>query len=93
MNQRTVAIVLGIPFLAITAYAVSQVGYWGIIEPLLQDSAGWQVFADLVIALVLLLTFLIPDAKSRGINPWPWVIATCLLGSIGPLGYFVYRGK
>ncbi len=91
MNQRTIAIVLGIPFLILTAYAVSQVGYWGIVDYHRHSPAGWQVFADLVVALILLLTWLIPEAKSKGINPWPWVVATLFLGSIGPLGYLIYK--
>ena len=93
MNQRTIAIVLGIPFLLLTIYAVSQVGYWGIFEYHLHSPAGWQVITDLVVALILLLTFLVPDAKSRGMNPWPWVIATFLLGSLSPLAYLIVRGK
>ncbi len=92
MSQRTIAIVLRIPFLVLTVYAVSQVGYWGIVDYHRHSPAGWQVFADLVVALILLLTWLIPEAKSKGINPWPWVVATLFLGSIGPLGYLIYKG-
>jgi hypothetical protein len=31
------------------------------------------------------------DARARGLKAWPWFIAMATLGSIGLLGYFVYR--
>ncbi|MEE4145684.1 MAG: hypothetical protein V2I26_12845 [Halieaceae bacterium] len=93
MNRRTLAIVMLIPFILLTLYAVSHVGYIGIFEYHLHSPAGWQVIADLVIALVLVLTWLVPEARKAGRNPWPWVLATLLLGSIGPLLYLVFAGK
>lgn len=93
MNTRTLAIAILIPFTLLTLYAVSQVGYIGIFEYHLHSPAGWQVIADLVIALVLVLTWLVPEARKAGRNPWPWVVATLLLGSIGPLLYLVLAGR
>lgn len=87
MSIRTLAIALLIPFLVLTAYAVQQVGYIGIFDYHRHSPAGWQVFVDLVIALVLVLTWLIPQAKKNGRNPWPWVALTLVAGSIGPLLY------
>lgn len=91
MSQRTIAIALLVPFLALTAYALYAVGYIGIFDYHRHSPAGWQVFADLVVALVLVLTWMIPDAKRAGRNPWPWVVATLLLGSIGPLLYLALK--
>ena len=92
--QRTLSIVLLIPFLALTAYAVWDVGLIGIPEYHIHSSAGWQVFIDLVIALILLLTFLVPHARERGVNPWPWIIGTLFTGSIAPLVYLaIYGGR
>jgi len=93
MNTRTLAIAILIPFTLLTLYAVSQVGYIGIFEYHLHSPAGWQVIADLVIALVLVLIWLVPEARKAGRNPWPWVVATLLLGSIGPLLYLVLAGR
>ncbi len=93
MNRRTLAIAMLIPFTLLTLYAVSRVGYIGIFEYHLHSPAGWQVIADLVIALVLVLTWLVPEARKAGRNPWPWVVATLLLGSIGPLLYLVFAGR
>ena len=89
-NKRTLAIVLLIPFTLLTLYAVSQVGYIGIFDYQRHSPAGWQVFADLVIALILVLSWLIPEARRAGRNPVPWVVVTLLLGSIGPLMYLAF---
>ena len=86
-NTRTIAIILLIPFLALTAYAISQVGYVGIFDYQRHSPAGWQVIVDLVIAIVLILLWLIPNAKAAGRNPWPFVAISIFLGSIGPLLY------
>jgi drug/metabolite transporter (DMT)-like permease len=87
--QRTLALILLVPFTVLTLYALAQVGYLGIFEYHRHSPAGWQVFADLVIALVLVLTWMVPEARRAGRNPWPWVVATVLLGSFGPLLYLV----
>lgn len=91
-HLRLISILILVPFLALTAYAVWDVGLLGIPEYHLHSSAGWQVFIDLVIACVLLLFFLVRDAKAKGINPWPWVIGTLFTGSIAPLVYFALFG-
>lgn len=93
MTQRNLAVLMAIPFLILSAYALMQVGYIGIFDYHRHSPAGWQVFADLVIALVLVLSWMIPEAKSRGDNPWPWVALTLFAGSIGPLGYLIFRDK
>lgn len=90
MNRKTLAIVLLIPFSILSAYTIFEVGYLGIFDYHRHSPAGWQVIADLVIACVLILTWLIPDAKKRGKSPWPWVAITVFLGSFGPLLYLVF---
>jgi len=89
MNRRTFAIALLVPFAVLTLYSVTQVGYLGIIDYHRHSPAGWQVFADLVIACLLVLMWLVPEAKKAGRNPWPWVVLTMLTGSIGPLLYLI----
>jgi hypothetical protein len=89
-NQRTLALVLLVPFTVLTLYALQQVGYLGIFDYHRHSPAGWQVFADLVIALVLVLSWMVPEARRAGRNPWPWVVATVLLGSFGPLLYLAF---
>ncbi len=87
MNRKTLAIVLLVPFTALTAYAVWQVGYIGIFDYHRHSPAGWQVFADLVVALILVLSWMISDARRQGRLVWGWIAATLALGSIGPLLY------
>jgi drug/metabolite transporter (DMT)-like permease len=86
-NKRTLAIIILIPFGLLTLYAIAQVGYVGIFDYHRHSPAGWQVFTDLVIALLLVLSWLIPEARKAGRNPWPWVLVTLFMGSIGPLLY------
>lgn len=93
MNRRTLSIALLIPFALLTLYALAIDGYMGILDHQLATPAGWQVLADLVVALLLVLTWLIPDARRSGRNPWPWVVLTLFMGSIGPLVYFALSGK
>ena len=80
-------------FGAFSVWVVSEIGYLGIVEYHLPHPAGWQVFIDLVIACILLLAIIVPDAKAKGRNPWPFVVLTVLLGSIGPLAYFATQKK
>ena len=87
MNRRITAILILVPFSALTLYALLQVGYVGLFDYQLQSPAGWQVLIDLVIALLLVLMWLVPEAKRDGRNPWPWVLLTLGTGSIGPLLY------
>lgn len=86
-SRKTIAILLLIPFSILTVYAVMTVGYIGIFDYHRHSPAGWQVFADLVVALALVFIWLIPDAKNHDRSPWPWVALTLVAGSIGPLLY------
>lgn len=92
MRRILILIVLAL-FGALTAVALSQHGYWGIIEPQFRTFGAGQVFADLVIALTLVMMWVWRDARSRGRNPWPWLVATVVLGSFGPLVYLLTRRK
>ena len=88
-TRRTLAWILLVPFTLLTLYALLQVGYVEIFAYQQRSPAGWQVFADLGVALVLVLFWLIGDARRTGRNPWPWVVATFFVGSISPLVYLV----
>ena len=91
--QRTLIIVtLGL-FGALSAVALWQHGYWGILEPHFQSFGAAQVLADLVIALTLVMVWMWNDAKTTGRNVWPWIIATLALGSFGPLVYLLTRSR
>jgi hypothetical protein len=88
---RLLLIVVLFLFSALSAAALWQHGYWGLISPLLQSWGGAQVLADLVIALSLVLVWIWRDARAQGRSPWPWIVATLALGSFGPLVYLLTR--
>jgi len=88
MSKKFLSIALLIPFTVLSVYAVYKVGYVGVIDYQRNSPAGWQVFADLVIACILLLMWIFPDARKRGRNPWGYALITVLLGSFGPLLYW-----
>ena len=87
MSRRTFAIIALVPFLALTGWALLDGGIAGIFA-VAASPGGLQVLVDLVIALLLVLTFLVPHARASGRNPWLWVVLTLGLGSIAPLLYF-----
>jgi hypothetical protein len=78
-------------FSLLTAYAVSMHGYVGVLTLHLASSAGAQVIADLVIALILVLAWMRSDARDHGLSFAPYALLTLALGSIGPLVYLLRR--
>lgn len=88
MNRKVFALIVLIPFAVLTAWSLVAAGLGGILGTAMTPG-GSQVFADLVIALLLLLTFLAPHARAHGRNPWLCVTLTVCLGSFGPLLYFI----
>lgn len=86
----TLLVVIGL-FGALSAVALIDVGYFGIIAPHFQSWGAGQVLADLVILAVLSCLWMLADARQRGLNAWPFVIATLVAGSFGPLFYLVLR--
>ena len=80
-------IVLGV----VTIIAILDVGYFGIFAAALADWGGVQLFVDLAVALALVLTWMIRDARERGIALWPFVVLTLSAGSFGPLAYLIVR--
>lgn len=89
--QRPLMILVLVLFGALTLKAVADVGYVGIFLSALDSTASLQIFADLAIALTLVLVWMWRDAKATARNPWLWLGATLLLGSFGPLLYLLTR--
>ncbi len=87
--HRKIAIILLTPFTLLSLYAMTQVGYFGIYAHLLDGPAGWQIFADLLVALTLVFCWMVPDAKENGRSVLPWVLLTLASGSFGPLLYLL----
>jgi hypothetical protein len=89
--QRFALTLTFIAFCALSAIALWQHGWRGIIEPHFQTFGAAQVFADLVIALSLFLVWMWRDARASGRNPWLWLALTLVAGSIGALLYLLLR--
>jgi hypothetical protein len=89
--SRPVLIAVLLAFAALSALAVWQHGIVGIFAWQLQNTAGLQVLADLVIALALFCTWMWRDARASGRAPLPWLLLTLAAGSFGPLLYLLTR--
>lgn len=89
--QRGLIVIVLVLFGGLSSLALWYQGYWGIIQPHFQSFGGGQVLADLVISLTLVMVWMWGDARRTGRNPWPYIVATLLLGSFGPLIYLLLR--
>jgi hypothetical protein len=78
-------------FAAFTGWVVWQYGYVGLFEAALANAATIQVTVDLVFACAIGMYWVYDDARARNVNPWPYLVATTFLGSIGLLAYVVRR--
>jgi len=87
--MRPLLITVTAAFSAFTFWVLAQTGMVGFYEQLLGTPAGWQVFADITIALVLVLAWMWRNAADNGRRFWPYAILTLALGSIGPLLYLL----
>lgn len=78
-------------FGVLSALALMEVGYLGILEPHFRSWGGAQVFTDLVIVASLACVWMIGDAREHGLAAWPFILITLVAGSFGPLLYLVAR--
>ena len=92
MSMHKILIVVTlIAFGALTGVAVWHEGVTGIFASVTRSYGSMQIFADLVIALVLVMVWMWHDAKASGRNVWPWLGLTLLAGAFGPLLYLLTR--
>ncbi|NJS35700.1 MAG: DUF2834 domain-containing protein [Brachymonas sp.] len=93
MNKALLTLIL-LAFGALTAFALWHHGGLGaFLLFFTRDPASWQVFADLLITMVLLLVFIRRDALATGRPFWPWAAFSMTCGSFGPLLYFLSAKK
>jgi hypothetical protein len=78
-------------FGALSAWALAEHGYIGLVETALSTPAGIQVGVDLVIAETLVLIWMSQDAKERGLPFWRYAAVSLFLGTFGPLAYLIHR--
>lgn len=83
--------VLLVDFLAATAFVLWTYGPVGWIPPMVENPATLLAVFDLVIALGIATVWMWTDARSRGVNPWPYLALTATTGSAGPLLYAIQK--
>lgn len=92
MNKKQIALAVVLAdFSAFTAYAVAQHGLLGLFQMAFANAATIQIFADLVLALSMVMVWMWRDAREQDISPIPYLLLTLGLGSIGPLVYLIRR--
>lgn len=89
--RKTLLTLILLSFGAFSTWVLLDVGYFGIWSAGFTDSASLQILLDLVVCCLIISSWMIKDAKSRGMNPVPWLIAIAATGSIAILIYLVHR--
>lgn len=82
-----------IDFALFSGWVMWKVGYIGIWQAGFASLGSLQVLLDLVICASLICAWIFNDARQRGANPWPWMIATLFAGSLAPLLYLIVRER
>lgn len=92
MNEKQIGLsVVLAGFTALTGLAVYEYGYVGFFQTMLSSVVGWTAFADLLIALSLVLAWMRRDSRETGMGFAPYAALTFALGSVGPLLYLIRR--
>ena len=92
MSARSLLLAVVIAaFAVLSAFALRDVGYFGILEPHFKSWGEAQVLADLVILAVLSCIWMVRDARDSGVPAWPFVLITFVFGSFGVLFYLAAR--
>ncbi|MEZ4403823.1 MAG: hypothetical protein R3B06_27620 [Kofleriaceae bacterium] len=87
-------VVLVIVFLAFTipsTVLLFDTGYLGFVDLARREPWALQMLCDLVIACGVFMGWLVKDARTRGVNPWPYLVVIAAAGSIGILAYLIRR--
>ena len=91
-SLRTLAIVILVPFSALTAVAIVADGTNGFPNAIIYNFLSLQIWLDLVIAMLFWCAWVIVDCRQNTRSPVAWIIAALLFGAFAPLIYMViYR--
>ncbi len=88
---RRLAWLVLVPFATYSTWVTYDQGFSAFFTQPWTHPTWTQEFLDLLIALALVSVWLHGDARRRGRSPWPWLLATPLLGSLAPLTYLALR--
>ena len=92
MNLRTFFLITVFAlFTGYSTWLLLDVGYFAIWQAGLASTSALQILMDLVIACLIISSWMIGDARARGITVWPWLLAVLTTGSIAILLYLIVR--
>lgn len=80
-----------IDFAVFSGWVMWQVGYMGVWAAGFTDPGSMQLLFDLVICCLLISSWLKQDARQWEMNPYPWMVAIFITGSIAILVYLLIR--
>lgn len=89
MNNRLVATIVLVPFLAYSLWVVATCGVSGLFDVTSREPWAAQLLLDLAITSAFSVHWMIRDARITGRTAWPFVAATLAVGSIAALVYVV----
>ena len=92
MNIKKIVLALVFAdFVALTGYAIATEPLSAMVDAITANWWSVQIFVDLCLAASFGCVWLWRDAKARGINPLPWVLAVPLTGSLALMLYALRR--
>ena len=92
MTTRAFLLILVIAaFGVLTARALMETGYFGLISMHLNNWGNLQLLTDLVIVCLLACIWMFQDSGKSGVSAWPFIAITLAAGSFGPLLYLLVR--
>jgi len=92
-SEQAALVVILVLFGALTMVALVADGIAGIVDAITFNWLSIQIFADLVIAVAVIMVWVHHDARARGRNPWPWILAAPFVGMFSPLAYLLLRSR
>lgn len=75
-------------FLGFSAVTIGTEGPFGFWMEHTRNLWGNQVWVDLLLAIAIAWSLLVPEARNLGMRPVPWMVAICLSGCIGLLAMY-----
>lgn len=76
---------LSAAFLVFSLYAMAAEGPTAVWAEHTRNAWGNQIWLDLLLAVGIAWTVIVPQAQSVGMRPLPWLVAVLLTGCIGLL--------
>ncbi len=91
------AVRIGVPVVAFLVFSLYTLdvartdGLLGFLTLARRERWGMQLVLDLFFSLFVAGAWVRSDAKARGIEAWPYLVAMATCGSVGTLAYMVRR--